>query len=145
MFALFDGGADLGRNRARAAFGNDPRPETEAEDVEDEGDLPVAENGGAGDADFVENKIIVDLAGIGVYASTAQVEPNTGFEMKPRPTDSAEFDEYIDYLVEVAEPRTAEERAADAQVIRQDRLLDFTGEELTEAALLATRDRYLAR
>lgn len=49
-------------------------------------------------------------------SATAQVEPNTGFEMKPRPTDEQEFPEYIQYLVDVAEPRTAEERAADAEV-----------------------------
>ena len=36
----------------------------------------TVKNGGLGDADFVGNKIIVDPAGIGVYASTAQVEPN---------------------------------------------------------------------
>ena len=28
------------------------------------------------------------------------------FEMRPRPTDEAEFDEYVEYLVEVADPRT---------------------------------------
>jgi membrane dipeptidase len=43
-------------------------------------------------------------------------EPNIGFEMKPRPADEAEFPAYIEYLVEVAEPRTAEERAADSTV-----------------------------
>jgi hypothetical protein len=36
----------------------------------------TVKNGGLGDADFVANKIIVEPTGIGVYASTAQVEPN---------------------------------------------------------------------
>ena len=39
------------------------------------------------------------------------------FEMRPRPSDPAEFAEYIDYLLEVAEPRTAEERALDVEVM----------------------------
>jgi membrane dipeptidase len=43
----------------------------------------------------------------------------TEFEMKPRPTDEKEFPEYIQYLVDVAEPRTADERAADADVKRK--------------------------
>ena len=44
------------------------------------------------------------------------------FEMKPRPTDPKEFPEYIDYLVEVAEPRTSEEREHDKEM--QDRFKD---------------------
>jgi len=39
--------------------------------------------------------------------------PGPSFEMKPRPTDPTEFDEYIEYLIEVADPRTAEQ-------VRQD-------------------------
>lgn len=31
------------------------------------------------------------------------------FEMRPRPTDEAEFDEYVEYLVKVADPRTPEQ------------------------------------
>ena len=31
------------------------------------------------------------------------------FEMRPRPTDEAEFDEYVEYLVRVADPRTPEQ------------------------------------
>ena len=38
------------------------------------------------------------------------------FEMKPRPTDEKDFPEYIKYLVDVAEPRTAEERNADSEM-----------------------------
>ena len=49
----------------------------------------------------------------------AQTEPNTEFEILPRPTAEQEFAEYIEYLVEVAEPRTAEERAADSDVQRK--------------------------
>ena len=49
-----------------------------------------------------------------VNAVAVAQEPNIGFEMKPRPTDEKEFPEYIQYLVDVAEPRTSEERAADA-------------------------------
>lgn len=37
----------------------------------------------------------------------------TEFEMRPRPTDEKDFPEYIQYLTDVAEPRTAEERNAD--------------------------------
>lgn len=43
----------------------------------------------------------------------------TDFEMKPRPTDEKDFPAYIDYLVQVAEPRTPAERAKDAEM--QDR------------------------
>ena len=51
----------------------------------------------------------------------AQTEPNTEFDIIPRPTDEKDFPEYIQYLVDVAEPRTAEERAADADVKRKYR------------------------
>ena len=37
-------------------------------------------------------------------------------EMRPRPTDEKDFPDYIQYLVEVAEPRTAEERALDKEL-----------------------------
>lgn len=40
-------------------------------------------------------------------------------EMRERPTDEEDFPEYIEYLVEVAEPRTAEERAADIEMINK--------------------------
>jgi membrane dipeptidase len=43
-------------------------------------------------------------------------------EMKPRPTDEKDFPEYIQYLVDVSFPRTAEERALDAEV--QERYKD---------------------
>jgi hypothetical protein len=43
-------------------------------------------------------------------------EPNTGFEMKPRPTDEKDFPSYIEYLVEVADPRTGEEVSSDEEV-----------------------------
>ena len=43
----------------------------------------------------------------------------TDFEMKPRPTDEKDFPAYIDYLVQVAEPRTPAERAKDTEM--QDR------------------------
>ena len=49
-------------------------------------------------------------------AVSAQTEPNTEFDILPRPTAEQEFPQYIEYLVDVAEPRTAEERAADADV-----------------------------
>jgi membrane dipeptidase len=38
------------------------------------------------------------------------------FEMRQRPTDPKDFPEYIDYLVKVADPRTDEERKADAEL-----------------------------
>lgn len=37
-------------------------------------------------------------------------------EMRPRPTDEKDFPEYIQYLVDVAEPRSAEERALDSEL-----------------------------
>lgn len=40
-------------------------------------------------------------------------------EMRERPTDPKEFPEYIEYLVEVAEPRTTEERALDKEMIKK--------------------------
>ena len=43
----------------------------------------------------------------------------TEFEMRSRPTDEKEFPEYIEYLVEVAEPRSDEERKADDQFKRR--------------------------
>lgn len=43
----------------------------------------------------------------------------TELEMRPRPTDKAEFPSYIDFLVEVAEPRTAEERGTDAELMKK--------------------------
>ena len=42
-------------------------------------------------------------------------------EMRPRPTDEKDFPEYIQYLVDVAEPRTAQERAGDAAVMAKYR------------------------
>ena len=51
---------------------------------------------------------------VAIGTPLAVAEPNTEFDIIPRPTDEAEFPKYIDYLVEVAEPRTAEERAQDA-------------------------------
>ena len=52
-------------------------------------------------------------------AASAQTEPNTEFEILPRPTAEQEFPGYIEYLVDVAEPRTSDERAADAGVKRK--------------------------
>lgn len=64
---------------------------------------------------------ITILAAMLISGWAVAQEPNTGFEMKPRPTVEAEFPEYIEYLVEVAEPRTAEERAGDAKVKKKFR------------------------
>ena len=52
----------------------------------------------------------------GPEARTIGAEPQTEFEMRARPTDEAAFPEYVQYLVEVAEPRTPEERAEDAEL-----------------------------
>lgn len=52
----------------------------------------------------------------GPEARTVGAEPQTEFEMRPRPTDEAAFPDYVQYLVEVAEPRTPEERAKDAEI-----------------------------
>lgn len=41
------------------------------------------------------------------------------FEMKPRPTDEKEFPEYIQYLVDVAEPRSPEEKAKDKELMEK--------------------------
>ena len=65
------------------------------------------------------NKLaLLYVAGAFMLAATAgaQEASRTEFEMKPRPTDEAEFPEYIEYLVQVAEPRTAEERKADDEI-----------------------------
>lgn len=43
-------------------------------------------------------------------------------EMRPRPTDPKDFPEYIQYLVDVAQPRTADERKADDEI--KDRYRD---------------------
>jgi membrane dipeptidase len=43
------------------------------------------------------------------------------FEMKPRPIDEKDFPEYIEYLVQVAEPRSEAERAADAELQKRYR------------------------
>ncbi len=56
--------------------------------------------------------ILLSISGLGFAQETSQIE----FEMKPRPTDEAEFPEYIEYLVQVAEPRTTEERKADDEI-----------------------------
>lgn len=40
-------------------------------------------------------------------------------EMRERPTDPKEFPDYIQYLVEVAEPRTLEERAKDVEMMEK--------------------------
>ena len=39
-----------------------------------------------------------------------------GIEMRPRPADPADFPEYIQFLVDVSYPRSAEERATDAPI-----------------------------
>jgi membrane dipeptidase len=42
-------------------------------------------------------------------------------EMRPRPTDEKDYPEYIQYLVDVAEPRTPEQRAGDKAVMEKYR------------------------
>jgi len=49
-------------------------------------------------------------------SSGAEEQTSSGIEMRPRPTDEADFPEYIEYLVEVSYPRSEEERALDAPV-----------------------------
>jgi membrane dipeptidase len=49
-------------------------------------------------------------------ASTATATSRIEFEMKSRPTEEKDFPAYIQYLVDVAEPRAAEEREADDEV-----------------------------
>jgi membrane dipeptidase len=56
-----------------------------------------------------------------IASAFATAEPNTSFEMKPRPSDEKDFPAYIDYLVQVAEPRTPEESANDAEVKKRYR------------------------
>jgi membrane dipeptidase len=57
-----------------------------------------------------------DSAG-SIVTATSKIE----FEMKPRPTDEKDFPAYIRYLVDVAEPRTPEERAADEKIKKRYR------------------------
>jgi membrane dipeptidase len=59
------------------------------------------------------------LVFIALLSISVMAQAQTEFEMRPRPTDEKEFPEYIQYLVDVAEPRTADERAADADVKRR--------------------------
>ena len=62
-------------------------------------------------------KMVVKITGAVLFSGMMVA---SGFaaeiEMRPRPTDEKDFPEYIQYLVEVAEPRTAEERAADKEM-----------------------------
>jgi membrane dipeptidase len=51
-----------------------------------------------------------------VTAMASQNASRIDFEMKPRPTDEKEFPAYIEYLVQVAEPRSDDERAKDAEL-----------------------------
>ena len=69
--------------------------------------------------------VLIALAGCGSSENSNVAPAGTGaeetisaagIEMRPRPTDPADFPEYIEYLVEVSYPRTAEERAEDAPV-----------------------------
>ena len=60
---------------------------------------------------FQQALLLVLVAGA---AALSSAEPNIEFEIVPRPTVEEDFADYIQYLVEVAEPRTAGERAADA-------------------------------
>ncbi len=53
------------------------------------------------------------LAGLTLEQGNAQIE------MRERPTEEKDFPEYIEYLVEVAEPRTAVERAKDAEMMKR--------------------------
>jgi hypothetical protein len=54
--------------------------------------------------------VSVSVAAIAATGLAAEIE------MRPRPTDEKDFPEYIQYLVDVAEPRTEQERAGDAAV-----------------------------
>ena len=54
----------------------------------------------------------VAIALVVVFTSVTAAE----IEMKTHPTDEKDFPEYIQYLVDVSFPRTAEERALDAEV-----------------------------
>ncbi len=47
------------------------------------------------------------------------VSKKTELKLIPRPTDEKDFPEYIQYLVDVSFPRTPEERAADADVMKR--------------------------
>ena len=79
------------------------------------------------------------------------------FEMRERPSDPKDFEEYIQYLVSVAEPRTAEERAKDAEMMEKykdamvvDALFvggpgfpaGFTVEQYEEAVKHSVENRY---
>ena len=51
------------------------------------------------------------------FSSVALAE----IEMRPRPTEEKDFPEYIQYLVDVAEPRTPEQRTGDKAVMQKYR------------------------
>lgn len=75
---------------------------------------------GAGSAQGAADPRAGELFGIG---ELRELNPEkTALELRPRPTDKAEFPEYIDYLVEVAEPRSDEEKAGDQEIM--DRYAD---------------------
>lgn len=50
---------------------------------------------------------------IGMTLITVTTVSFAQIEMRPRPSDEKDFPEYIEYLVEVSHPRTAEERKSD--------------------------------
>ncbi len=57
--------------------------------------------------------ISIVLAGLTIERGFAQIE------MRERPTEEKDFPEYIQYLVDVAEPRTTEERAKDVEMMKK--------------------------
>jgi len=70
-------------------------------------------------------KLVISIFGVVLIAaceaptgnsSGAEEQTSSDIEMRPRPTDEADFPEYIEYLVEVSYPRSEEEMAMDAPI-----------------------------
>jgi membrane dipeptidase len=69
----------------------------------------------AQDQGAANDNLAGELFGMG---ESRELNPEkTILDMRPRPTEEADFPEFIEYLVEIAEPRTAEERAGDKEIM----------------------------
>ena len=67
------------------------------------------------------NQQVLTATLLAVVVHAPQLSAQGPFEMRPRPTDPKDYPEYIQYLVDVHFPRTADERAADAPYRRVTR------------------------
>ncbi len=66
----------------------------------------------------MKNQTKIGLLGI-IVCLLSFTQLQAQIEMRERPTDEKDFPEYIQYLVDVAEPRTTEERAKDIEMMEK--------------------------